>query len=89
MSGSYVADYREHKRREAKANGTKCNYTGQDVKFMVWMNTIEKLVVQKIDVCLTDLPDEDYMMMFTEGVTPGVMAHVVIDNFRGFMDALR
>lgn len=84
--GSYVDNFRENRRREAEKNNVKCLYTGQDVRFMAWMSKIEQQVVAAIGVGLTDLPDEDFMMMFEDGYLVDTVTNIIIDNFYDFMN---
>lgn len=60
----------------------------EDNRFKVWMDEINKILVEKINLRIVDLPDEDFRMKFDEGVTSNMMAKIMIYEQLGFFDLL-
>lgn len=47
-------------------------------RFNAWLDMVESLVWDEVGVSLSDLPDEDYYGMFTDGFTPRDAADYVL-----------
>jgi hypothetical protein len=45
-----------------------------------WMSEVDAVLVRKIGVCSSDLPDYAYRDLFDQGVTPEHAADAAIDN---------
>jgi hypothetical protein len=54
-----------------------------NTKFEEWMNNIEKFLIKKINLRITDFPDEDFRMNFDEGILSEKMAQTMIDGYFG------
>lgn len=54
--------------------------TVPDEDFLDFMDNVEKIVYDNINIYLLDLSDEDYYMYFDEGYTPEEVATIVIKN---------
>lgn len=56
-----------------------------DVKFIKFMNSVEKIVKSKIGVGLLDLPDELYRVMYDDNCSvKNVAEHVMSENIYHF-----
>ena len=55
-----------------------------DEKFIMWINSVERVILKKFNTYLLDLPDELYMVSFEENMTPNDMIKIVSTNFMLF-----
>lgn len=60
--------------------------TKSDKKFVKWMNKVEKGVYDQIKVALTDLPDEDYRMLFEDNLSSNEMVTIVTKDYNLLVD---
>lgn len=51
-----------------------------DEKFVRWINRVEKLVFEKFNIGLLDLPDEDYMYYYENKYSSNDMFSIIQDN---------
>jgi hypothetical protein len=56
----------------------------EDNRFKAWMDEINKILVEKINLRIVDLPDEDFRAIFDEDVPSNMMAKIMIDEYLGF-----
>ena len=52
-----------------------------DRKFIHWVDTVEYIVMGKLKMGLLDLPDENYIVNFENGMVAGEMAKKIIDGY--------
>lgn len=59
-----------------------CDKSGEavDMKFVAWMNRVEKHVMDRLGCSIIDLPDENYRISFENGNSPKDMASYVVQN---------
>lgn len=67
--------------REIKRN-YKEQYNDDDINFLIWMTNIEKIVYNKLNAALDEIPDEDYRLNYENKITYEEMAKIVIKNNR-------
>jgi hypothetical protein len=48
--------------------------------FLRWVDTIERIVQDSLNVGLLDLSDQDYMMMFEDESDPQIVANNIIND---------
>ena len=72
--------YSEHYSKYCIANKQKPNK-----KFIKWMNNIEKIVLQKSQLYLLDLPDQPYMIMFENNENYKIIAKFILDDLLASM----
>lgn len=49
-------------------------------KFKKWYNNVEKRIIKKIGLTLSDLPDENYWEAFENNIKPTIFAKKIIKN---------
>lgn len=52
-----------------------------DAKFVKWINTVEGIVLKKLNMSLSDIPDEDYMLNYESKIEPNDMAQYIIKQY--------
>ena len=67
--------YSEHYIEQA----TRANYQINQ-KFVIWVDTVEKIVYKKLRSNLIDLPDEDYMQYYENKMNPLEVAKYIIEQ---------
>jgi hypothetical protein len=55
-----------------------------EIRFMNWMDRVEKIVLKRIGKNLLDLPDEDYRMKYDNKTSPTKMAKYIIDDYKKY-----
>lgn len=50
-------------------------------KFQTWLNDINKILIEKLGLEITDLPDEDYRILFDEGISSNKVAKNMIYEY--------
>jgi len=60
----------------------------EDINFIYWMRIIETIIYTKLNLYLTDLPDEDYHTMFEEKYKPQEVANMIINSINEFIKLL-
>lgn len=51
------------------------------MSFEQWMNQVEIIVYNEIEFYLSDLPDENFRMSYSSGLTCKQMANIVLGNY--------
>ena len=51
-----------------------------DLKFVIWVDAIEKIVYKKLQSNLIDLPDEDYMQFYENKMNSLEVAKYIIEQ---------
>jgi hypothetical protein len=52
-----------------------------DVPFIEWIDEVENKVRQKLGIALLDLPDEPFMFMYEQNITPIDASNKCVSNF--------
>lgn len=52
-----------------------------DEEFIKWIDKVEKIVFDKLNFRLLDLPDEEYVINYEKKMMPQKMAQIIITNF--------
>ena len=52
--------------------------------FIVFLDSVERIVYNNLNMYLLDLPDEDYYMAFQCGTTPEQMAKLIVQSNLNF-----
>jgi hypothetical protein len=58
----------------------------RDMSFTIWKSLVDKIVYKHISIHLDDLPDEPYRNHYDAGITPNVMASMMIDSYEFILD---
>ena len=56
------------------------------LSFDNWMKKVNKIVFNKINLNLNDLPDEDFWVIWDSNKSPQFMANVVLKDYGDFVD---
>ena len=54
--------------------------TEPDYDFIVWINTVEKKVLERFGFYLLDIPDEDYMGFYYNQYGPNEMVQIIQES---------
>lgn len=81
INGPYVNNFINTKLSDAKRHNVDCVFTLEEIEFIQWIDQIEKKIIASIGLNLLDLPDQDYMMMFTNKYTIGRVVILVSNDF--------
>ena len=73
------------RQRSASFDDDNKDNNKEDNRFETWMNEINKILVEKINLRIVDLPDEDFRVKFDDNVTSNMMAKIMIDEYLGFL----
>lgn len=55
-----------------------------EIRFMNWVDAVEKIVLKKTGVNLLDLPDEDYRTYHDNKITPTSMAKYIVNDYKKY-----
>ena len=58
--------------------------TEPDFEFVVWINSVEKKVLERFGFYLLDIPDEDYMWFYSNRYDPSQMVQIIQES-NGFV----
>ena len=49
-------------------------------KFIIWINSVEQMVLEHFKLYLLDIPDEDYMYFFENKFEPSEMVQIIQES---------
>ena len=61
-------------------NYCKKNMIDHDTQFIKWIDQIEKIIKQKTDLQLLDLPDEPYMELYENCTEPSDVVEIILNE---------
>jgi hypothetical protein len=76
-----VLDYINRLKYDAQQDNTKFRLENYDVRYINWLNTINKKVYDIIDIELHELCDQDYQQMFMDDYHVDEVTKIIVDDF--------